>query len=122
MNHESMCSVCSLPWMKLSELHATGGPSSNSTRIGTSRGCRLPARSHCSFCPELSARVPAGGAAPPAGNVMASCMRKFYGSWPEATISAADPLDRRAAAAELVFQPLEAAVEVIDAVDHRLAL
>src|SRR5205807_2613593 len=33
----------------------------------------------------------------------------------------ADPLDRRAAAAELVLQPLEAAVEVIDAVDHGLA-
>ncbi len=35
--------------------------------------------------------------------------------------SAADALDRGAAGGELVLQPLEAAVEVIDAVDHGLA-
>src|SRR5262249_30693440 len=35
--------------------------------------------------------------------------------------SAADPLDRRAAGGELVLQPLEAAVEMVDPVDHGLA-
>ena len=34
----------------------------------------------------------------------------------------ADAFDRRAAAGELVLEPLEAAVEMIDAVDHGLAL
>src|SRR5437763_5163894 len=34
----------------------------------------------------------------------------------------ADALDRGAAGRELVLQPLEAAVEVVDAVDHGLAL
>src|SRR3954468_22994596 len=32
-----------------------------------------------------------------------------------------DSLDRRAAGKKLVLQPLEAAVEMVDAVDHRLA-
>jgi hypothetical protein len=36
--------------------------------------------------------------------------------------SSADALDLAAAAGELVLQPLEAAVEMIDAVDHGLAL
>ena len=36
--------------------------------------------------------------------------------------SGAQPLDLRAAGAELVLDPLEAAIEMIDAVDDRLAL
>src|SRR5690606_5508131 len=36
--------------------------------------------------------------------------------------SARDAFDLGAAAAELVFQAFEAAIEMIDAVDHRLAL
>src|SRR5262245_15989131 len=35
--------------------------------------------------------------------------------------SAADPLDGRAAGGELVLQPLEAAVEMVDPIDHGLA-
>ena len=38
------------------------------------------------------------------------------------SLTPADALDRGAAGGELVLQPLEAAVEVIDAVDHGLAL
>src|SRR5215467_16384149 len=45
-------------------------------------------------------------------------MRRSFKS----TTLSAETLDRGAAGRELVFQPLEATVEVIDAVDNRLAL
>src|ERR1700692_542633 len=80
-------------------------------------------------CAEITARSSASSAINLSWAVTASTtfgLRVFYSQnryplLPNRRRSIADPLDRGAAGRQLFLEPLEAAVEMVDAVDHGLA-
>src|SRR4051794_3089534 len=76
------------------------------SRSATIQGFCVP--EHCSCCASAAAKLAARASTP----TMAARASKAL---------PADPFDRGAAGGELVFEPLEAAVEMIDAVHHGLA-